>query len=129
MSREIKFRAWDIHFKRWFFKGFSVCESGEQIFDEDEHYYNVGEDVILNQFVGRKDKKGQDIYEEDIVKYINAGELQYRSVFWSNEDGAWLTKNVHFTNDQLLLGIGYLLTNGLVEVIGNTYQHLELLKH
>jgi hypothetical protein len=57
--REIKFRAWETDRKRWKMH-FSISKSGV-IIDEPAT-------TILMQYIGCKDKNGEEIYEGDIIK-------------------------------------------------------------
>jgi uncharacterized phage protein (TIGR01671 family) len=66
MNRELKFRCWNTKEKSWVSLTSLECiENNElvNIFDP------VGEDNIISQFTGVKDKNDNDVYEGDIVKF------------------------------------------------------------
>lgn len=130
MNREIKFRAWD-DFRK------------EMIYCDDKHYWalfnspdsigyglyhrNDGHRLLsgeynppIMQFTGLHDKSGKEIYEGDIVTTfkltsVGIGKIEYRediASFIVNEfiEGGW---------DSIEIAI---------EVIGNIYEHPELIK-
>lgn len=71
MNREIKFRGWGIHVKRWIFGDLlTASEDGRaiQYYDEEDGWMcdNVNEKTV-GQFTGFYDTNGQPIFEGDIV--------------------------------------------------------------
>jgi uncharacterized phage protein (TIGR01671 family) len=79
------------------------------------------DDVELMQFTGFLDKNGKAIYESDIVRGDQGNHIGY--VEWDHEWGAWI---VEWTQG---MSAGQILGRVLpVEVIGNVYEHPNLLK-
>ena len=128
MNRELKFRAWDIGLQEMIYLDFkNIFECDSQLVGE---YYDGG---YLMQFTGLLDKNGKKIFEGDIVECFNC---------LTTEDGYTETpigrEIVIFRNGQFTLEIDsdsggpggtskYL--RYCVEVLGNLYEHPELLKN
>jgi uncharacterized phage protein (TIGR01671 family) len=132
--REIKFRAWDEYKKELI--------SSEKIgtektgFDETGNFY-IGrydcnedwyDDIIIMQFTGLKDKKGKEIYEGDIVcveTRYNKSIIKHKG-FIKFEEATFI-----FACDEVAdhyMTFIELFGEWDIEVIGNIYEHSELLK-
>lgn len=123
--RAIKFRAWDKVNNRmgYFEKGFSWCDEydlwyllsiGDSITD-----VSCGDNIILMQFTGLKDKSGKEIFEGDIVE-----NYAFRDVVIFDK-GIFTTKRS--TPDKFKVKQP-LLVHKELEVIGNKFENPELLR-
>lgn len=131
--REIKFRAWDKKEKTMHYLGnMNICfEYSHLEFRGDELdgicQWPTGDDTDIEnqeimQYTGLKDKKGNEIYEGDIVRTPLYGQKDCEIIFDKT------TASFRLLWDT---GIGtniYPLGDVAMEIIGNIYENPELLK-
>jgi len=114
--REIKFRIWSD--KKMDYSPVTYTEWLNDNFEFDG--YNEGEEPVVMQFTGLKDKNGKEIYEGDIVKrWINSRGLIYPSMYKKN------IITIEFKNSSWNIKPKLL---DRLEIIGNIYENKELLK-
>ena len=105
--------AHSINFADW---DFAKKEMENKYRHKDKH----PDRFILMQYTGLKDKNGKEIYEGDVVEYMNrADRLCGDIVCWNTKNLRWGTKNRGYP--LACLDIEY-------EVIGNTYENPNLLE-
>lgn len=123
--REIKFRVWNIKTKNW------LKDEGLQflminyakVLDPLNHLFDPYHQVAYQQFTGLKDKNGKDIYERDIV-LLDSPQKMYEIYF---DEGGFMGKN-HKFGDTFEIKTHINKFNNRLRVIGNIYEHPELLK-
>lgn len=129
MTREIKFRAWFVGWKK---APGCVEEPARMVYDiqnggglgwQDGFVdYLDEEDYIVEQYTGLKDKNGREIYEGDIICY---DAINYQ-VLWADFYAGFETKRLNSPWNNEGLTLHFLASVG--SVIGNIHENPELLK-
>jgi len=140
MPKEIRFRAWDVN-QQVMYEPFHPLiliyfyDEGFPLNDEFPEF-PTPENFILMQFTGRKDKNGQEIYEEDIVKFVIKNSEKKISgagvVKWSDELLAWIVEVLFLETHLGFITEGipnYFMLSEITElrIAGNTYETPDLL--
>lgn len=126
-KRIIKFKFWLGHTKKMTYEH-SLIEIGNTAWD-------FTDDIIPLQYIGRTDKNGKEIYEGDIVRWDDESNGEYWRVakVVINPDIQFvIVKNtLHELStrfpDTFHFGSFIYTGNGQLEIVGNIYQHPELL--
>ncbi|AUS10917.1 hypothetical protein C0W65_02080 [Bacillus subtilis] len=116
--REIKFRVWDIVWKKMLTHEDLWDAPFNELFisTPDQRPYNI------MQYTGLKDKNGREIYEGDSILYDRniAPSIDSRKYVVKWEDSKFVLTNSSETIDDF--------TSDIIEVIGNIYEIPELLE-
>ena len=117
--RQIKFRAWD-------FEEVEMIQPEDLLTINENRYLNESlahdEKVTFMQFTGLTDKKGNDIYEGDIVNW-QAGYVKGIDAIIYDDGGFCIDSS--FQDD---MSIYQSYASEALEVVGNIHQNPELLE-
>lgn len=125
MSREIKFRAWESKEKRWAAHRIMPVLKGliERLTLKD--CLPISGRLIIEQYTGLKDRHGTEIYEGDIVKWLDGlGEYTNFVVEWQENRARFCLRNEYSHYDYEDINDK---KKPYIEVIGNINENPELL--
>ena len=133
----VRYRAWDvlaekmideilmISFVRKEIIGkFSDGSTSVPLKFEDERN---GEDVILMQSTGLKDKNGKEIFDGDVLACKTDDEVINLNIFWDEEHALFMFESKKYNEQEPL---AELVEDNIYpfEIIGNIYENPELLE-
>lgn len=118
-------------------KGYLRCDCGMWLIYQfeydraDQVAYEVNPETIC-QYTGLKDKNGNKIWENDLVKYPDcemSTEAGYGDCFENVGSVQWDAESMSFFfTDRVTVDMGDIIINDEVEVLGNIFDTPELLE-
>ena len=119
--RELKFRAWYKPEKKMIYNIQNEFEERIELGMDCFSDYLKNDDFIVNQFTGRTDKEGKEIYEDDILLIIGQG---YFRVTWDRDNCKFYLLPLEDYLDEMPLDRSWEVD---YEVEGNIYEDKDLL--
>ena len=119
--RELKFRAWYKSKKKMIYNIQNEFEERIELGMDCFSDYLKNNDFIVNQFTGRTDKEGEEIYEDDILLIIGQG---YFRVTWDRDNCKFYLLPLEDYLDEMPLDRSWEID---YEVEGNIYEDKDLL--
>lgn len=119
--RELKFRAWYKSEKKMIYNIQNEFEERIELGMDCFSDYLNNDDFIVNQFTGRTDKEGKEIYEDDILLIIGQG---YYRVTWDRDNCKFYLLPLEDYLDEMPLDRSWEID---YEVEGNIYENKDLL--
>jgi uncharacterized phage protein (TIGR01671 family) len=131
MNNRFKFRVWDKLAERMIYPH----NDNQQhfIIDLNGQFHNLqngsgGDDYVIQQYTGLTDKNGKEIYEGDIVQYNQNSSYDNMNFIakWSDDKLGFIFQSN--SGEQLVNQTPHLNRFKHLEVVGNIFEHSELLK-
>lgn len=128
MTREIKFRGKRIDTGKWVYGSLLQWKDGDATICANESENNnvlIKHDVnpdTVGQYTGKKDRNGKEIYWGDLLK---SGDVIFE-VWWSEDTLCYMLDMVNPSKEMAARMSD--LNNTDMEIIGNHWDNLELLK-
>lgn len=121
--RELKFRAWYKTEKKMIYNIQNEFEERVELGMDCFSDYLNNNNFIVNQFTGRTDKEGKEIYEDDILLIIGQG---YFRVTWDRDNCKFYLLPLEDYLDEMPLDRSWEID---YEVEGNIYEDKDLLEY
>lgn len=121
--RELKFRAWYKSGKKMIYNIQNEFEERIELGMDCFSDYLNNDDFIVNQFTGRIDKEGKEIYEDDILLIIGQG---YFRVTWDRDNCKFYLLPLEDYPDEMPLDRSWEVD---YEVEGNIHEDKDLLEY
>lgn len=123
-----KFRAWWIQDEvMTHIDTLEFLQGGIRVSDGCWHEKFLGDEVILMQSTGLKDKNGVEIFSGDVVK-LQEGHTSYYVVEW-HKKGMWVFRYIENKDQYYPFDLVYNFSDRIRnEVIGNVYENPEFLE-
>jgi hypothetical protein len=121
--RELKFRAWYKPEKKMIYNIQNEFEERIELGMDCFSDYLKNDDFIVNQFTGRTDKDGKEIYEDDILLIIGQG---YFRVTWDRDNCKFYLLPLEDYLDKMPLDRSWEID---YEVEGNIHENKDLLEY
>lgn len=121
--RELKFRAWYKPEKKMIYNIQNEFEERIELGMDCFSDYLKNDDFIVNQFTGRTDKEGKEIYEDDILLFIGQG---YFRVTWDRDNCKFYLLPLEDYLDKMPLDRSWEID---YEVEGNIHENKDLLEY
>lgn len=129
MNDRFKFRAYNKIVKKFTYFDEPILHLSDEsgllftLSDVNDNALYLSNYSEINQYIGRKDRNGKDIYENDIIKNRETG--VYYQIIWNEEATAFMAKSKNNTISTYVLFSDYQYQ---IEVYGNIYTTPELLE-
>ena len=121
--RELKFRAWSKSEKKMIYNIQNEFEERIELGMDCFSDYSKNDNFIVNQFTGRTDKEGKEIYEDDILLIIGQG---YFRVTWDRDNCKFYLLPLEDYLDEMPLDGSWEID---YEVEGNIHENKDLLEY
>ncbi|NDB29995.1 hypothetical protein EB155_10380 [archaeon] len=133
MNNRFKFRVWDVKNKKFLPESyFAILGNGKLIVTISGYYNDFTntnqDDYVVQQYTGLTDKNGNLIFEGDIVQYNQNSSYDNMDFIakWSDDKLGFIFQSN--SGEQLVNQTPHLNRFKHLEVVGNIFEHSELLK-
>jgi uncharacterized phage protein (TIGR01671 family) len=130
--KNVKFRAWDKFAHGFVIPKLILVDGTGKVWiveDEGRHYEEIGgiagKDLIIDQYIGIRDKNNKEIYDGDIIQGDFDGWIDTAYVFWNLNKG-WCLKLISTHGDCDFTHPKF-CDEKHIEIIGNIHENPEMM--